>query len=92
MGGVLLFGLRTATGLAWVARMGAVRPVRVRLVAKLDTPVTAGWRHPLILLPASLVQCMSAFQLDALLAHELVHIRRHDYALNLVQTVIVCGP
>lgn len=70
------------------ARMGIRRRVGVRVLKELDSPVTAGWRRPLILLPAALTASVPAAQLDALLAHELAHIRRHDYLANLVQTLI----
>jgi hypothetical protein len=39
-----------------------------------------------ILLPASALTGLSPAQLDAILAHELAHVRRHDYAVNLLQT------
>lgn len=69
-------------------RMGIRRRVGVRLLDELDSPVTAGWRRPLILLPAALASSVPAAQLDALLAHELAHIRRHDYLANLSQTFV----
>lgn len=80
---------------AWQARvarlaiqMGIARPVRLGLVDDLPGPVTAGWWRPVILLPASLVSGMPVDLLEALLAHELAHIRRHDYLVNLVQSAI----
>jgi beta-lactamase regulating signal transducer with metallopeptidase domain len=80
---------------AWQARvarlatqMGIARPVRLGLVDDLPSPVTAGWWRPVILLPASLVSGMPVDLLEALLAHELAHIRRHDYLVNLVQSAI----
>ena len=47
----------------------------------------AGWLKPAILLPASILGGVSPQQLEAILAHELAHIRRHDYLVNLLQTV-----
>lgn len=69
-------------------RMGIRRTVAVRLSDRLDSPVTAGWRHPVILLPAALAANLPPAQMDALLAHELAHIRRHDYPANLVQVMV----
>jgi D-alanyl-D-alanine endopeptidase (penicillin-binding protein 7) len=69
-------------------RMGIRRRVRVRMVKGLDSPVTAGWRRPLILLPDALAGSIAPAQLDALLGHELAHIQRHDYLANLLQTFI----
>lgn len=80
---------------AWQARLdrlaaqcGVTRPVRLRLVEGLASPVTAGWWRPVILVPASLVTGMPSHLLEALLAHEVAHIRRHDYLVNLAQNVV----
>lgn len=61
------------------------RRVALRLVETLDSPVSAGWWHPVVLLPASLLTRMPTDLIEALLAHELAHIRRHDYLVNLLQ-------
>ncbi len=77
---------------AWQARVADMarrlrlsRTVGLRVVRHLSTPVTAGWLKPVILVPASLVTGMPANLLAALLAHELAHVRRHDYLVNLLQ-------
>ena len=77
---------------AWQARVADMarhlrlsRTVGLRVVRHLSTPVTAGWLKPVILVPASLVTGMPADLLAALLAHELAHVRRHDYLVNLLQ-------
>jgi beta-lactamase regulating signal transducer with metallopeptidase domain len=76
-----------ATGLA--RRMGIARPVRLGVSdAALDGPITAGILRPIVLLPAALVSGMPPELLEALLAHELAHVRRHDYLVNLVQSGI----
>lgn len=69
-------------------RFGLARPVRLRIVNGLSSPVTAGWWRPVVLVPASLVTSMPPHLLEALLAHELAHIQRHDYLVNLCQNVI----
>jgi len=83
------------TDAAWQARLSAMaarcglgRDVRLRVVDGLCSPVTAGWWRPVVLVPAALVSGMSPQLLEALLAHELGHVRRHDYLVNLVQNVI----
>jgi len=53
-----------------------------------EVPTVIGWLRPVILLPASALTGLSAEQLEALLAHELAHIRRYDYLINLLQTTI----
>jgi D-alanyl-D-alanine endopeptidase (penicillin-binding protein 7) len=80
---------------AWQARLsrlaercGLGREVRLRVVDGLASPITAGWWRPVVLVPASLVAGMPPHLLEALLAHELGHVRRHDYLVNLLQNVI----
>jgi len=86
---------RPWTDTAWVARVAAMsrrlrlpRGVALRLVDGLSGPVTAGWWRPVVLVPASLVTGMPANLLEALLAHELAHVRRLDYLVNLLQRVV----
>ena len=46
-----------------------------------------GWLRPAILLPIAAIATLTPAQVEAILAHELAHIRRHDYAVNLLQTI-----
>ncbi|MBQ5949826.1 M56 family metallopeptidase [Massilia sp. ST3] len=69
-------------------RFGIARRVTLGLVDDLDSPVTAGWWRPLVLVPASLATGMPPQLLEALLAHELAHVRRFDYLVNLIQSAI----
>ena len=80
---------------AWQARldrmargMGIARRVTLGLVDDLASPVTAGWWRPVVLVPAALVSGMPPQLLEALLAHELAHVRRCDYLVNLIQSAI----
>lgn len=84
---------------AWQARldsmargMGIARRVTLGLVDdlanELCSPVTAGWWRPVVLVPAALVSGMPPQLLEALLAHELAHVRRCDYLVNLIQNAI----
>lgn len=76
-----------ATALA--QRMGIRRAVRLGISDDaLEGPITAGILRPIVLLPASLVSGLPPDLLEALLAHELAHVRRHDYLVNLVQSGI----
>jgi beta-lactamase regulating signal transducer with metallopeptidase domain len=81
--------------LVWQARLDAMavdfrlgRGVALRVVENLASPVSAGWWRPVVLLPASLLTRMPMDLIEALLAHELAHIRRHDYLVNLLQNAI----
>lgn len=69
-------------------QFGIGRDVRLRVVDQLDSPVTVGWLRPLVLVPAALVTGMPHELLNALLAHEMAHVRRLDYLVNLGQNVI----
>lgn len=81
--------LRWEAALARLAlRFGVTRAVRLRVVEALASPVTAGWWRPVVLVPASLVSGMPPDLLEALLAHEMAHIKRHDYLVNLLQNAI----
>ncbi len=53
-----------------------------------QVPVVVGYLRPVILLPVSLLANMPPSQLEAILAHELAHIRRHDFVVNLLQTLV----
>jgi beta-lactamase regulating signal transducer with metallopeptidase domain len=69
-------------------RLQVSRPVRVLQSAVVQVPAVIGALRPVILLPASVLTGLTPLQLDALLAHELAHIRRYDYLVNLAQSVI----
>ena len=69
-------------------RLRVSRPVRVLQSAVVQVPAVVGFLRPVILLPASALTGLTPLQLDALLAHELAHVRRYDYLVNLVQSVI----
>lgn len=69
-------------------RLRVSRPVRLFESALVEVPTVIGWLRPVILLPATALTGLSAEQLEALLAHELAHIRRYDYLVNLLQTSV----
>lgn len=71
-----------------IERLKVSRPVRLVESALVEVPTVIGWLKPVILLPATALTGLSAEQIEALLAHELAHIRRNDYLINLLQTVI----
>lgn len=71
-----------------LARRAGLTGVRVRLHAAIDGPFVVGVWRSVVYLPVSAVTRLSPDQLDAVLAHELEHIRRADYLWNLVQSAI----
>jgi uncharacterized protein (TIGR03435 family) len=68
-------------------RIGVWRPVRLLVSARIDSPVVVGWMRPMILAPVGALCGLPAAQMEALLLHELAHVRRHDYLVNLMQNV-----
>src|SRR5690606_501313 len=66
--------------------MGLYQKVQVFRSTLIRTPVTYGFVKPVILLPASLVFSISPAQLEAIIAHELAHIKRYDYLAHLFQS------
>lgn len=68
------------------AKIGIRRPVRLLASAHVDVPSTVGWLRPAVLIPLSVVAGLSARDVELILAHELAHIRRHDFLVNLLQT------
>ncbi|MBN2327629.1 MAG: M48 family metalloprotease [Candidatus Omnitrophica bacterium] len=69
-------------------RMHIERMVHFFESANLETPFTIGWLKPVVLIPASAIAGLSPEQMEAILAHELAHIKRCDYLVNIFQTVI----
>ncbi len=68
-------------------RIGISRPVRLLVSALVQTPAVVGWVKPIVLLPVGALAGLPPEQIEALLIHELAHIRRHDYLVNILQSV-----
>ena len=68
-------------------RLGLVDAVRVVESRLVGTPTVVGWMRPIVLLPVAALANLTPAQVEAILAHELAHIRRHDYLVNLLQTL-----
>ena len=69
-------------------RMGITKKVQLFISETLQVPVMIGFLKPVILLPAAMVNNLSPEQLEAILLHELAHIRRNDYLLNIFQSIV----
>ena len=68
------------------SRLGLVDAVRVVESRLVGTPTVVGWMRPIILLPVAALANLTPAQVEAILAHELAHVRRHDYLVNLLQS------
>ena len=69
-------------------RLGVKRVVRFLASTRISSPGTVGWLRPVVLVPSSLLSGLPPAQIEALLAHELAHVRRHDYLVKLIQSII----
>ncbi len=70
------------------ARLSVSRPVTLLESSLADAPLVIGYLKPVILMPVGLLAGLPAAQVEAILAHELAHIRRQDYVVNLLQTMV----
>ena len=71
-----------------MAKLNIRGAVTVLESALVQVPTAMGWLKPVVLLPAQAMTGLSMAQIDALVAHELAHIKRHDYLVNLLQSAI----
>lgn len=69
-------------------RMRLASNIRILLCEKVPGPTVMGWLRPVILLPPAALLGMPPDQLELVLAHELAHILRHDFAINLLQSCV----
>lgn len=78
------------------AQMGIRKPVHVWVSEFITSPVTIGFLKPVILVPLAAVSHLSLQQMESVLLHEISHIRRHDYlinlAINIIKTVLYFNP
>jgi len=77
-------------------RLAVAWPVRFLLSHRIEVPVVIGWVRPVILIPVSAIVGLPPHQLDALILHELGHIRRFDTITNIllaaVETILFYHP
>ena len=69
-------------------RIRVSRPVRLLVSSLVQAPAVVGWLRPVVLVPVGALAGLPAEQIEALLVHELAHIRRHDYLVNVLQSVV----
>ncbi|EPR67259.1 M56 family metallopeptidase [Cyclobacterium qasimii] len=62
--------------------------VDFKLSAEITVPLAYGILKPVVLIPVGLIVQLSPVQLEAIIAHELAHIRRHDFVINLGQSAL----
>lgn len=71
-----------------LSQMNITHPVHIYLSERVKVPVMMGAIRPFILLPVNIITQLDDVQLKAIVMHELAHIKRHDYLLNLLQVIV----
>lgn len=70
------------------ARMRVTKAVSLLESALAEAPVVIGHLRPVVLLPIGLLAGLPAAQVESILLHELAHVRRRDYLVNLMQAAV----
>lgn len=85
----------SALDVAWEKRlaglmqkMGIKQSVKLLESSRVTIPLVIGTFKPIILLPLGTINRLSVEEVEAILAHELSHIWRQDYLLNIIQSII----
>ncbi|MDQ6785202.1 MAG: polysaccharide deacetylase family protein [Acidobacteriota bacterium] len=69
-------------------RLKITQTVKLLQSNRIKTPIVIGWLKPVVLIPASVFLQLNPQELETILAHELLHIRRHDNFVNVAQSFI----
>lgn len=85
-----LFATRVA------GHMGITKKIKLWVSENIDVPATIGFIKPVILIPLASINKLSEDQLEAIILHELSHIKRNDYLINLfislIETILFFNP
>ncbi|MEZ4994558.1 MAG: M56 family metallopeptidase [Saprospiraceae bacterium] len=68
--------------------LGVKTPVALKESMRVNSPMLVGWIKPVVLLPVGMLSGLSPQQVECILAHELAHVRRLDYLVNLIQSAV----
>jgi beta-lactamase regulating signal transducer with metallopeptidase domain len=70
------------------AKLGITRSVEIYESKAVNIPMIIGTLKPVVLIPASVLSGLSSEQLEIIIAHELAHLKRYDFTLNIVQSFV----
>jgi bla regulator protein BlaR1 len=73
------------------AQLNIKKPVQVFLSEQIGTPLTIGFLKPIILVPMASINHLSTQQMEAVLLHEMAHIKRYDYLINILLSIAEIG-
>jgi beta-lactamase regulating signal transducer with metallopeptidase domain/beta-lactamase class D len=69
------------------SQLSIKRKIKICESSLINVPMTIGWIYPLILIPPSSLLGLTPYQLQTIITHELIHIKRYDFLINLLQSV-----
>lgn len=85
----------TPIGAPWIQRLndlsyklGIKQWVELASSASISSPIVFGYLKPIIIVPTSMLTGLTTEQIETIFLHELAHIKRHDYVINVIQTFI----
>ena len=70
------------------SQLGITKEIRIFLSENVTTPLTIGFLKPVILIPVASINHLTTDQLEAVLLHEMAHIKRYDYLVNILLSVV----
>lgn len=71
-----------------IARLDIQKNIAFHLSGIANTPMVIGYLKPIILFPVSMWNSLDLDQVEAIIIHELTHIKRNDYLLNQIKMFI----
>ena len=71
-----------------IEKMKVTHQVIIRTSSRITSPLTYGFYKNVILFPVGLINHLSTDEVEAIIAHELAHIQRHDWMINILQSFI----
>jgi bla regulator protein blaR1 len=74
----------------WAGQLAIRRRVRLLESRLVQAPMVVGHLKPVIFIPLGLINHLPPDEIESVLLHELAHIRRHDYLVNLMQQLSEC--
>jgi len=69
-------------------KLKVLKKVSLYFSEHVQIPLTIGYFKPIIIFPIALINNLDTEQVEAILMHELAHIKRHDYLLNILQCIM----
>jgi beta-lactamase regulating signal transducer with metallopeptidase domain/beta-lactamase class D len=70
------------------SQLSIKRKIKIYESSLINVPMTVGWIYPFILIPPSSLLGLTPFQLQTIISHELIHIKRYDFLINFLQRVV----